>query len=277
MAQQAVRVRLLEALGHLLEPVVLLLLKNGVTWAEFSEIAKARFVDVATRHFGIRGRPTNMSRVAILSGLDRREVSRIRRIPPSESTPRALCKPTQVLDGWHRDPEFLGALGKPRDLELEGRHGTFEALVRRQAPSIPHVAMIKQLRAVGAVEDLPDGRVRVLKRAYVPRALSADHIALWGSVLHDIGATWEYNLMRDPSRRSRFERRAVNLSIDPAALPAFQDFLEAEGQAFLERVDDWLSAHEASTTGETDPSAGVRLGVGVYHIGESEPQPRRRR
>jgi hypothetical protein len=270
---RAVRTRLLEALGHLLEPVLLLLLKNGITWAELSEIAKAKFVDVATRHFGIRGRPTNMSRVAILTGLDRREVSRLRRRPVTEAGPRALCKPTQVLDGWHRDPEFLEASGKPRDLELEGRHGTFEALVRRQAPSIPHVAMIKQLRAVGAVEDLPDGRVRVLKRAYVPRALSEDHIALWGSVLHDIGATWEYNLMRDPSQRSRFERRAVNLAIDPAALPAFREFLEVEGQAFLERMDDWLSAHQV--TNEAVSSRKVRLGVGVYHIGDGELQTRR--
>ena len=268
MTQQVVRTRLLEALAHLLEPVVLLLLKNGITWPEFSEIAKAKFVDVATRHFGIRGRPTNMSRVAILTGLDRREVSRLRRRPVTEAGPRTLCKPTQVLDGWHRDPEFLDASGKPRDLAIEGRHGTFEALVRRQAPSIPHVAMIKQLRAVGAVEDLPDARVRVLKRAYVPRALSEDHIALWGSVLHDIGATWEYNLMRDPAQRSRFERRAVNLAIDPAALPAFREFLEVEGQAFLERMDDWLSSHQLTT--ESEPSARVRLGVGVYQIGENK-------
>jgi hypothetical protein len=276
MVETAIKGRLLEALGFLLEPVVLLLLKNGVTWAEFSEIARERFVDVATRRFGLRGRPTNISRVAILTGLDRREVSRLRHRRDAPSEPRAICKPTQVLDGWFRDPEFLDDAGRPRELAIDGRQHAFEALVRRYAPSIPHVAMLKQLRSVGAVEDAATGGVRVLKRAYVPRALSEDHIALWGSVLHDIGATWEHNLMREPTQRSRFERRAVNLKVDAASMPAFQAFLESEGQAFLERVDDWLSAHEVPGDDPTAPG-GVRLGVGVYHIGDDKLAPRRER
>ena len=114
----------------------------------------------------------------------------------------------------------------------------------------------------------------MLKRAYVPKALSADHIALWGSVLHDIGTTWEYNLMREPSQRSRFERRAVNLKVDARSLPAFREFLEAEGQAFLERVDDWLSAHEVSDDDDSS-TTGTRLGVGVYHIGGEKVLARR--
>jgi hypothetical protein len=271
-----IRDRLLAALGFLLEPVVLLLLRNGVTWAEFSDVAKEKFVDVATRHFGIRDRPANMSRVAILTGLDRREVSRLRHRPPAAATPRPVCKPSLVLEGWHRDAEFVDETGRPRPLHVDGRQHSFEALARRYAPSIPHVAMLKQLRAVGAVEDLTDGHVRAVKRAYVPRALSADHISLWGSVLHDIGVTWEYNLMRAPSQRSRFERRAVNLKVDAASLPEFQNFLEAEGQAFLERIDDWLSAHEVS--GADVPSGrSVRLGVGVYHIGDDKQTRRRER
>jgi hypothetical protein len=277
MAVVEVRERLLEALGFLLEPVILLLLKNGITWNEFADVAKTKFVEVATRRFGIRGRPTNISRVAILTGQDRREVSRIRRAMERATGPRPLFKPTQVLDGWYRDPEFLDADGKPRDLELEGEHGSFSQLSRRYAPSIPHIAMIKQLRAVGAVADLDNGQVRVLKRAYVPRALSADHIALWGGVLHDMGTTWEYNLMRDAAtERSRFERRAVNLRVDVKALPEFQAFLEAEGQAFLERVDDWLSEHQVSPETAAD-ARSMRLGVGVYHIGDDKLATRRRK
>lgn len=267
MASSVVRERILEALEFLLEPVVLLLLKNGVTWNEFSEIAKVKFVNVATSRFGIRGRPTNISRVAILTGQDHREVRRIRRQPERSTRPRPVCKPSQVLEGWYRDADFLNESGQPRDIPVKGEVGSFELLVRRYAPSIPHIAMIKQLHSVGAVEELTDGSVRVLKRAYVPRALSEDHIALWGSVLHDIGTTWEHNLMRDASKRSRFERRAVDLNVDHKALPAFQEFLDAEGQAFLERVDDWLAAHRVASD-EVSTAKRIRLGVGVYHIGD---------
>jgi Family of unknown function (DUF6502) len=262
MASEATRSRILDALGHLLEPVVLLLLKCGITWREFSDLAKAKFVHVATEEFGIRGRPTNASRVAILTGLDRRDVRKLRlalahRRPVD---PGFMSKPSQVLDGWFHDREFLSPAGRPRDLEIEGEHASFTALVRRYAPGIPPVAMVKELKAAAAVEEVSGGNLRAVKRAYIPRDLNENQIRLWGSVLRDIGTTWEYNLTRTSEQRSRFERRAINLEIDRKAIPAFQVFLEEEGMAFLERVDDWLSAHEAKD------SDGARLGAGLYYI-----------
>ena len=262
MASEATRSRILDALGHLLEPVVLLLLKSGITWREFSDLAKAKFVQVATDEFGIRGRPTNASRVSILTGLDRRDVRKLRlalahRRPVD---PGFMSKPSQVLDGWFHDPEFLAASGRARDLEIEGESGSFTALVRRYAPGIPPVAMIKELKAVGAIAEVRDTKLRALKRAYIPRELDADHIRLWGSVLKDVGTTWEHNLTRTREQRARFERRAINLRIDRRAIAEFQSFLEEEGMAFLERVDDWLSAHEAKD------GDGARLGAGLYYI-----------
>jgi hypothetical protein len=253
---------MLDALGELLEPLTLSLLKSGITWKEFADLAKAKFVQVATKEFGIRGRPTNASRVAILTGIDRRDVRKLRLALARRRTtaPGFMSKPTQVLDGWSHDEEFLTASSRPRDLDVEGESGSFTALVRRYAPGLPPVAMVKELKAAGAIAEVEGGKLRLVKRAYIPRDLNENQIRLWGSVLKDIGTTWEYNLARTSEQRSRFERRAINLSIDRKAIPEFQSFLEAEGMAFLERVDDWLSAHEARE------SNGARLGAGLYYI-----------
>ena len=242
MASRTLRIRILDALGRLLEPIVLRLLKSGITWREFADLAKVKFVQVATNEFGIRGRPTNASRVAILTGIDRREVRRVRLATANQPTfdPGFMSKPTQVLEGWFHDPNFQVASGEPRDLQLSEGDDSFAALVRRYAPGIPHVAMIKELRAVGAIEELPDGRVRALKRTYIPGELTDNQIRLWGSVLHDLGTTFEHNISRDETDLPRFERRAISLRVDPKALPQFREMLEKEGQAFLERIDDWM-------------------------------------
>jgi hypothetical protein len=250
----------------LLEPVILLLLKSGITWREFAAVAKDRFVRVATREFGIRGRPTNASRVAILTGIDRREVRKLRATLADSAAgePGFMSKPTQVLEGWYRDPEFVGANGKPRDLAIEGNGDSFADLVRRYAAGIPVVAMIKELRAVGAVETKGD-KLRVLKRTYIPRELSDNQVRLWSSALHDLGTTLEINMTRTSRQPARFERRALSLAVDRKALPEFRQFLESEGQAFLERVDAWLESHRASSSKGSESDA-IRLGVGVYHI-----------
>jgi len=51
----------------------------GITWKDFAELAKATYVEVATQEFGKRGRPTNVSRTAVLTGLARREVRKAAR------------------------------------------------------------------------------------------------------------------------------------------------------------------------------------------------------
>lgn len=278
MASGTLRTRILDALGRLLEPIVLLLLKSGITWKDFADLAKAKFVQVATREFGIRGRPTNASRVSILTGIDRRDVRKLRvaATEQADSAPGFMSKPTQVLDAWFHDPNFRTASGQPRDLQVSEGEDSFAALVRRYVPGIPHVAMIKELRAVGAIEELPDGRLRVLKRNYIPRELAENQIRLWGSVLQDVGTTLEHNLMRQPTERPRFERRALSLSVDPRNRADFEVFLAAEGQAFLERVDDWLAVHQVEAA-SSEPSQGTRLGVGVYQILDDPKRMSRRR
>jgi hypothetical protein len=264
-----------ETLGLLLEPVILLLLKSGVTWKEFAAVAKAQYVQVATHEFGIRGRPTNVSRVAILTGLDRREVHKLRVASPAPLEPGFMSKPTQVLEGWYSDSEFIGPKGKPRDLEIDRGGSDFGALVRRYAPGIPVVAMVKELRAAGAIVKTRGGKLRALQRNFIPRALSDNQVRLWGSALRDLGTTLENNVARAATERPRFERRALTLNVDRRALPEFRAFLEAEGQAFLERVDAWLVNHRVADE-DAESSEAIRLGVGVYHIQDAQSSVRRR-
>lgn len=268
MEQDSSRSQLLTACARLLAPVIRYLLKGGVSWKEFSELSKAVFVEVATEDFGIRGRPTNASRVAILTGLDRREVRRLREdLPdPAQAAPGYMTKASQVLDGWHHDPDYLDAAGAPRPLQFDSgpQAKGFSELVRRYAPALPAVAMLKELRAAGAVEESSAGLLRPLTRSYIPRQMPEEQVRLWSSSIRDLASAVGYNFTRPAEAPALFERRAVNLRIEARALPEFRDLLEREGQAFLMRIDDWLSAHEAER-GDAERKV-LRLGVGLYQI-----------
>ena len=263
METGATKQQILAFLAAVLEPVIRLMLRNGVSWKEFSELSRAKFVEVATADFGIRGRPTNVSRVAILTGLDRREVTKLRKAVPERPIKGHQTKASQILSGWHHDPDFLDVDGSPAVLSIDGEGATFAELMRRYAPGLPVIAMIRELKNSEAIEEQSDGRMRALKRVYVPRGLSLERLRLWSSVLSDVGNTIEHNSSRDTTTPARFERRALNLRVDKRFLPEFRELLEQEGQALLERVDDWLAAHQVTTQEHRD---GIRLGVGIYHI-----------
>ena len=97
----------LRAFRLLFRPVARMLLRAGVNWREVAEVGKSTYVEIATEDFGIRGRPTNVSRVAILTGFTRREVRRLRDLLDAES-PESFSRmnyATRVLSGWWQDEE----------------------------------------------------------------------------------------------------------------------------------------------------------------------------
>jgi hypothetical protein len=259
----------LAATRQWLRPVVHILLRCGVTWRELADLAKTTYVEVATEKFGKRGRPTNISRTAMLTGLARREVRKQRESSESAAEPLTgyVSKGCLVLAAWHLDAEFLDRNGKPRLLPLAGDAGSFEALVRRcGGGDVPTTTLLKELKTVGAVRETRDGRLQALSRIYVPQEMDEHLIRLWGTVLADVATTYVHNMTRKAKTPARFERQAVNDRVAASAVPEFRKFLESEGQAMLERLDAWLTEHEVRQGSRRKGQETVRLGVGVYHV-----------
>ncbi len=73
---QNVKEHLRLALRMMLKPLVKLLVSQGVSHGDFSEAAKDVYVEVAIRHFDKSTR-VNQSRIAILTGLTRKEVKNV--------------------------------------------------------------------------------------------------------------------------------------------------------------------------------------------------------
>jgi hypothetical protein len=258
---------ILKAFRLLLQPLARILLRSGITWKEAAEVCKASFVEVATNEFGLHGRPTNISRVAIMTGLGRRDVSRLRKLIDSEQLPDLgkMTNATRVLTGWHLDPDYLTDAGEPRQIPFDGNTGSFSALTRKYAGDIAPITMSRELLRVGAVKKHANGKLQVLKRYYMPLQMDADAIFRAASALRDLGNTIDYDLVRKPDQPTRFEGRATNLNVRTVDVPKFRAFLETEGQAFLERADEWLSQHEPSQDTRRKYKT-TRAGVGIYQI-----------
>jgi hypothetical protein len=260
----------LQAFRLMFRPLARILLRAGVNWKELAEIGKATYVEVASEDFGIRGRPTNVSRVAILTGFTRRDVRRLRELL-SQEDPAAFNRmnyATRVLSGWHQDPEYLAEDGKPLALAASGGNPSFESLCDRYSGDVPATTMLKELKHVGAVAANADGKLVAQARYYMPMLMDPEQMLRSGSVVGDMGYTVAYNLHRSAGDPSRFERRATNTRMPAEAIPHFRAYIEQEGQAFLERVDAWLTEHELPDESGDE----VRLGLGAYWIEDETPQ-----
>lgn len=243
------------------------LLRNGMAYGEFDQIARKSFVDVAYRDFNPSGKKQTVSNVAILTGLNRKEVKRLSELDrgQSGSDDKQYNRVVRVLGGWINDPRFLRKDGNPRDLEQEGKD-SFSELVKLYSGDMPVAAMQKVLLNSANIKFTDDNKVRLLSHAYLPSDDPVEKLAILGTDASQLMETIDYNL-NAPEEALRFQRKASNPKVAPESIPEIKQFLRRKGQAFLEEIDLYLSQHESND----DSSAEVSVSV-FYHESEDEDQ-----
>jgi Family of unknown function (DUF6502) len=254
------------ACRQLLRPIASVVLKCGMTWKEFADLSKSVFVEVASGEFGIRGRPTNVSRVSILTGISRKEVKRQRLLleAPETGAPTKTTDATRLLSGWHQDPDFLDDRGQPLPLRRSGASPTFSELFDRYGGDTPTQTLEKELRGAESIDIDINGNLVAKSRYHMPFAMTEGNIRFFGMNLFDHATTLNRNITAQDDSERRFEGFAVDDHIDPDSEDAFKEFIDKRGQQFLEEVDDWLNRHRADSSGNS--IVPIRLGVGLYAI-----------
>ena len=255
-----------------LKPVVRILLRYGIGFREFSEIAKTAFVDVASSDFGLRGRPTNISRVAVMTGLTRKEVRRIRdKIDDGKHT--VIVKQTpmwDILHYWHADREFLNSAGRPSVLPFSGESNSFSSLVRQYGGDIPPGAMRTELKRVGAIEEDEQGNLSVLKRTFRPEG---DHESLVASLVHAVYplvATVSHNTDPDRVGSTWAQRIAFSQAVKTDDVPRLKRIAADRIGAFSESIDDLFMAYETLSEPEPRDEGTLTIAVGVFYFEDRE-------
>ena len=246
------------AVIKLFRPLVRILLRNGVSYSTFADLAKWVYVDVATREFKIEGRKQSTSRVSVITGLSRREVMRVRQLPRPDvdaSTERHN-RAARVIAAWRRESDFLDAKGHPAELPMEGQGATFSELVKRYSGNVPPRAILDELMNVGAVERSADGRYRLLTRAYIPKNIDTHKLNILGTDVGHLISTIHHNLSPE-SREPLFQRKVAYDNLPDEALPKFRKLFSKKAQSLLESADQWLAQRDLDTAPTASDTASI--------------------
>jgi Family of unknown function (DUF6502) len=258
---------LADATKSVLRPLVRILLRNGIPFGAFAEMARAVYVEVAEREFALPGKKQTVSRISTLTGLTRKDVTRLQAAEPPAPDAERYNRPARVIGGWVREKAYHDRRGRPADLPLDGARGSFSALVKEFSGDIPPRAIADELLRVGAIEELPDGRIRLLTRAYVPRGDEAQKLGILGSDVADLIRTIDHNLTSPPGE-TFFQRRVSYDNIPAELVPALTRKIERTAQSCLESLDRTLSAADRDRNREARGTGRVRSGVGIYYFEE---------
>jgi hypothetical protein len=251
----------------LLRPLVRLLLRNGFTYGDFADLSKWTFMDVASKEFGIPGRKQTVSRVAVITGLTRKEVSRLQKIdtPDDSAIAHQYNRAARVISGWLRDPRFLTKEGDPAALHFDKGKNNFSDLVREHSGDVPPRAIYDELLRVGTIAKDESGKITLLSDGYIPRTGETGKLHILGTDVELLIDTINHNLQYG-SQIPHFQRKVSYNNLPVESLTEFRNMSAEKSQALLLECDKYLSQHDRDVSPDTEGSGRKQAGIGIYYF-----------
>jgi len=263
------------AIIKLMRPLVRILLRNGIPFRTFAELAKRVYVSVASDEFTIEGRKASVSRVSVITGLSRKEISRVKddRGTDDNISAQKYNRAARVISGWLRDARFVDEHGEPMELPVENGNASFAELVRSHSGDVPARAVLDELIRVGNVVLTEEGRARLLGRAYIPKTGEMDKIGILGTDVAELVSTIDHNLT-DGKEDPRFQRKVNYDNLPVEVMDELRQLTAVHAQELLELLNRRIAEHDRDVNPEAGGTGRLRAGVGVYYFEENVGEER---
>ena len=255
----------------MLRPLARLCIRSGVTFPVLADLLRTIFVAEAQRALP-DARTRTDSRISLMTGVHRKEIRRLRGLSPEDQTvPEAVTLTSEVVARWLGTPGMTDLAGRPIPLPRVAAAGepSFEMLVEAVTTDLRSRAVLDAWLDQGIAALDPDGRVRLLPDAFVPRPGQANQLFYFGRNLHDHLAAAASNLLAVET--APFPDASVHydgLSLDVAGrLEAVGR--EAAGRLLLDVNRAALALLDAAPSpaaprGRTQGTRRVNVGVYLY-------------
>lgn len=248
------------ALNRVLRPLVRLAIKCGVTFPTFVDLLRQIYVNVAEHEFALPDKPQTDSRVSLLTGVHRKEVSRLRGAgAPVRVIPDSVSRTSAIVARWLADPMFTDAKGAPLPLPrmAEAGEASFSGLVESVTRDLRPRAVLDDWLDRKLVEIDEEDRIVLMEAAMAPRDDGEVRLYYLARNLQDHAVAAVANILAD---KPPFIERAVHydgLSEDLARS------LEAYSRKVMAETLLHLNKH-ANQAAKSDPGGTSRWNCGVY-------------
>jgi hypothetical protein len=273
------------AAASTLRPLVKRLLVSGVPFGRLEARLRELFVEVALADLALPGRRQTDSRVSLLTGINRKEVRRIRSAEPKTSGPRSFSMnhATSLISRWVTDAQTADRSGRPRPLPYKAKRGpSFTKLARTVTRDLAPGVLLDELVRSGAVE-VRGGILVVLKSAaYLPKRKPLEKVQILGEDPPELIETILRNIFEE-SGELLLQRKVYYDNLGSNAAQQIRHEMRREGERFLRRVNRLLAKHDRDRNPKAAGGTRHYAGIGVYFFETPEsqvatgPSPRRQK
>jgi hypothetical protein len=260
-----------QAVAAVLQPLARLMIDQGLQHAQVSEILKAVLVHESVAQFGLEERAVSDTRVALLTGVHRKDVKRLRAQQPSHSkaAKQVISVPAAVIARWISEPRFLNIDQSPRALAKSPKSGTlgepdFPTLVAEVSRDVSARAVLDELLRLGAVEIRPPGQVALLDQAFVPHGSPADQLEFLGASVGDHLRAAVHNVSPKRAGKAMLDQSAFSQDLSAEQVAELHQHARKLWTGVLQKFLSAATLAEQRSQTAVNPTHRVRFGVYFY-------------
>lgn len=248
----------LGAVGVLLAPIAQLCIARGATIQAVEEMLRQAFVDEAQRICGSDDVAT--SRISTMTGLTRREVTRLRSVAAQELPPtRSLT--TDLLTRWLSAPQYTRR-GKPLVIPRAGGAPSFEQLAGTVTRDVHPRSLLAEMQRLHLVEhDEDKDTVRLLVEAFVPRDDLPRMLGYLGDNVGDHLRGAVRNVLGEGNQH--FEQALFADELSAESIQQARELITAQWRSLLTELGPQLEALMAQDR-EAGRAQDQALRIGLY-------------
>lgn len=258
-----------QAIVRILRPLVRLLLRYGVSAGAFEELVRRVYVEVAEKDFQVDGKKQTTSRISVITGLNRKEVAKLQKLPSIEDTDvdERYNRAARVVTGWLRDQRYRTKAGLPAVLPFEGKQ-SFSELVNKYSGDMPPRAVADELMRLHIIEVTRTNSLKLLTKGYVPQDSEVDKLQILGTDTADLIATIDHNLSHK-QEEAKFQRKVSYDNVPVQYVEEFRKHSAKLSMDLLIKLDTWLAKRDRDANPKVKGKGKARVGLGIYMMEET--------
>ena len=258
-----------QAIVRILRPLVRLLLRYGVSAGAFEELVRRVYVEVAEKDFQVDGKKQTTSRISVITGLNRKEVAKLQKLPSIEDTDvdERYNRAARVVTGWLRDQRYRTKAGLPAVLPFEGKQ-SFSELVNKYSGDMPPRAVADELMRLHIIEVTRTNSLKLRTKGYVPQDSEVDKLQILGTDTADLIATIDHNLSHK-QEEAKFQRKVSYDNVPVEYVEEFRKHSAKLSMDLLIKLDTWLAKRDRDANPKVKGKGKARVGLGIYMMEET--------
>jgi hypothetical protein len=243
-------------------------LKRGLTIQDASQLLKAAFILEAKDEITKIGLTPNISKVAAMCGMHRREVTNLfdKTIDTKVTESNSLM--SRIIGRWLGSRKYLTKDGEPKALILDGNSNSFSSLVKEVSQDLNCYTILFELERLKLVRRDKD-TIILDKAGFEPKGDYDRELALLSSDIEQLINSVSRNIASEGTPENLHITTSYD-NISPEHLPEIRKWIFVEGAAFHKKLRSFLSDYDRDLNPKLNKKNDKAVKVVVGSFSNSE-------